>query len=144
MLCMDNGFSLSSLITIVDILANLFWFGYSFAFPPNVNSMTGIFVSIGFLQYFILLLITLTPAAGCQPSCGDGKGICSVFARLDSKAVQQHKSTYSSEFHTRNCIDIANIYRINKSLLISSIGTLISYGILVGTLRSVQSSNNYN
>ncbi|GIY94412.1 hypothetical protein CEXT_369411 [Caerostris extrusa] len=39
---------------VVDILASLFWFGYSFAFPPNVNKVRGILV-----QYFALLLITL-------------------------------------------------------------------------------------
>ncbi|GIY52830.1 uncharacterized protein CDAR_432611 [Caerostris darwini] len=90
MIMMDNFLNLPILITVVNILANLFWFGYSFAFPRNVNDMTGIFVSAGFVQYFILLLITLTPAAGCQPICGDGEGISSVFAKLDSKAVRHH------------------------------------------------------
>ncbi|GIY07659.1 uncharacterized protein CDAR_216661 [Caerostris darwini] len=63
MLCVDNCFSLFILITVVNILATLFWFGYSFTFPKNVNKITAILVSIGFVQYFILLLITLTPAA---------------------------------------------------------------------------------
>ncbi|GIY38493.1 hypothetical protein CDAR_39271 [Caerostris darwini] len=66
MLCMDNGFSLSLLITVIDILATLFWFGYSFAFPLNVNKVTGMLVSMGFVQYFVLLLITLTPAAAAN------------------------------------------------------------------------------
>ncbi|GIY10932.1 hypothetical protein CEXT_219731 [Caerostris extrusa] len=68
MIMMDNFLNLPILITVVNILANLFWFVYSFAFPPNVNDMTGIFVSVGFVQYFILLLITLTPAAALNQS----------------------------------------------------------------------------
>ncbi|GIY52845.1 hypothetical protein CDAR_432711 [Caerostris darwini] len=63
LLCLDNCFSISISITIVDILATLFWFGYSSAFPPSVNKATVILVSIGFVQYFLLLLITLSPAA---------------------------------------------------------------------------------
>ncbi|GIY77249.1 hypothetical protein CEXT_320761 [Caerostris extrusa] len=46
---------------VVDILASLFWFGYSFAFPPNVNKVRGLLV-----QYFALLLIILIPGAAAN------------------------------------------------------------------------------
>ncbi|GIY26607.1 hypothetical protein CDAR_41401 [Caerostris darwini] len=66
MIMMDNFLSLPIFISVVNILATLFWFGYSFAFPPNVNNPTSIFVSVGFVEFFVLLLITLIPAAAAN------------------------------------------------------------------------------
>ncbi|GIZ04644.1 hypothetical protein CEXT_164871 [Caerostris extrusa] len=102
------------------------------------------FTTLGFLQYFVLLLITLTPAAAVQPVCDDGEGISSVFARLDSKRYSIIKALICRSFMGKTSLTLWKIYRIDNSLLISAIGTLISYGILVGTLGSVQSSNNEN
>ncbi|GIY10938.1 hypothetical protein CEXT_219771 [Caerostris extrusa] len=89
----DNFLNLPIFISISHILANLFLYGYSFAFPLNVKNATQIYVSLGFVQYFVLLLITLTPAAATnQAGAIDGLGNCSVFASLVSKAVPHHKS----------------------------------------------------
>ncbi|GIY38485.1 uncharacterized protein CDAR_39231 [Caerostris darwini] len=143
-LCMDNDFSLSIMITVVDILANLFWFGYSFAFPPNVNSMTGIFVSIGFVQYFILLLITLTPAADVNQAAAMAREFVLSLPGWIPKRYSNIKVLIRRSFMRETALTMWNIYRIDNSLLISAVGTLISYGILIGTLGSVQSSNNNN
>ncbi|GIY94375.1 uncharacterized protein CEXT_369161 [Caerostris extrusa] len=66
MIMIDNFLSLPIFISVVSILANLFWYGYSFAFPRNADSVTGIFFVVGFVQYFLLLLVTLTPAAAAN------------------------------------------------------------------------------
>ncbi|GIY13511.1 uncharacterized protein CDAR_68321 [Caerostris darwini] len=66
MIIMDNFMSLPILVSVVNILAALFWLGYSFAFTPSVNSATSVFVAIGFIQYFVLLMITLPPASAAN------------------------------------------------------------------------------
>ncbi|GIY08986.1 uncharacterized protein CEXT_351991 [Caerostris extrusa] len=63
MIMMDNFMSLPILVSVVNILITLFWFGYSFAFTPSVNNASDIFAYMGFIQYFVLLLIILPPAA---------------------------------------------------------------------------------
>ncbi|GIZ04642.1 hypothetical protein CEXT_164861 [Caerostris extrusa] len=83
-------------------------------------------------------------SCSCQPSSGNDDGISSIFASLVSKAVPHHKTSCAPKILPQTALTLWKIYRIDKSLLISAIGTLISYGILVGTLGSVQNSNNDN
>ncbi|GIY03041.1 uncharacterized protein CDAR_511441 [Caerostris darwini] len=99
---------------------------------------------MGFLQYFLLLLITLTPAAAANQAAAMAR------ERVLSLSVWFPKRYSIIKMHVRRkcmhktALTLWKIYRIDKSLLISAIGTLISYGILVGTLGSVQNSNNEN
>ncbi|GIY38484.1 uncharacterized protein CDAR_39221 [Caerostris darwini] len=141
MIMMDDFLSLPILVSVVNILASLFYFGYSFAFPPNVNNVTGIFVSIGFLQYFVLLLITLTPAAAVNQAAAMARELVLSLPGWIPERYSIIKVLVCRSFMHKTALTLCKIYRIDNSLLISAIGTLISYGILVGTLGSVQSSN---
>ncbi|GIY67918.1 hypothetical protein CDAR_619851 [Caerostris darwini] len=75
MIMMDNFLSLPIFISVVNILASLFWFGYSFAFPPNVYNTTSIFVSVGFMEFFVLLLINLIPPAAANQAAATAREI---------------------------------------------------------------------
>ncbi|GIY31373.1 uncharacterized protein CEXT_12841 [Caerostris extrusa] len=139
---MDNFFNLPIFISVFNILAGLFWYGYSFAFPPNVSNAMEMYVSMGFVQYSVLLLITLTPAADANQAAAMARGICSVFASMVSKRHSIINMHVRRKFMHKTALTLWKIYRIEKSLLISAIGSLISYGILLGTLGNVQNSNN--
>ncbi|GIY47362.1 uncharacterized protein CDAR_501921 [Caerostris darwini] len=144
MIMMDNFLSLPIFITVFIILASLFWYGYSFAFPPNVSYEAKIFVSMGFLQYFVLLLITLMPAAAANQAALAAREIVLSLPAWFPKRYRIIKLHVRRKFMHKTALTLWKIYRIDKSLLISAIGSLISYGILVGTLGSVQNSNNDN
>ncbi|GIY94399.1 uncharacterized protein CEXT_369321 [Caerostris extrusa] len=144
MIMMDDFLSLPILVSVVNIMASLFWYGYSFAFPPNGNNVTGIFVSIGFLQYFVLLLITLTPAAAVNQAAAMARELVLSLPGWIPNRYSIIKALICRSFMGKTSLTLWKIYRIDNSLLISAIGTLISYGILIGTLGSVQSSNNEN
>ncbi|GIY79380.1 uncharacterized protein CDAR_204631 [Caerostris darwini] len=144
MVMMDDFLSLPILVSVVNILASLSWYGYSFAFPPNVNNLTGVFVSIGFLQYSVLLLITLTPAAAVNQVAAMARELVLSLPGWIPKRYSIIKSLICRSCMGKTSLTLWKIYRIENSLLISAIGTLISYGILIGTLESIQSSNNEN
>ncbi|GIY10925.1 hypothetical protein CEXT_219691 [Caerostris extrusa] len=103
---MDNFLNLPVFISVFHILASLFWYGYSFAFPPNVENATQIYVSLGFVQYFRVADDHFNTSCSYQPSSGDGEGICSVFASVVSKAVQHHKTSRAPEIYAQNCFNI--------------------------------------
>ncbi|GIY10939.1 hypothetical protein CEXT_219781 [Caerostris extrusa] len=50
----------------------------------------------------------------------------------------------NGKFLPKTALTLGKMYRIDKSMLISAIATLISYGIVLGTLGSVQSSDDEN
>ncbi|GIY47366.1 uncharacterized protein CDAR_501941 [Caerostris darwini] len=106
--------------------------------------MTGIFVSIGFVQYFILLLITLTPAADVNQASAMAREFVLSLPGWIPQRYSRIKVLIRRSFMRETALTLWKIYRIDNSLLISAIGTLISYGILFGTLGIVQSSNNEN
>ncbi|GIY88590.1 uncharacterized protein CEXT_663681 [Caerostris extrusa] len=144
MIMVDNFMSLPIFVSVVNILVTLFWLGYSFAFMPNVNSATSIFVAMGFIQYFVLLLITLPPAAAVNHAAARARETVLSLPGWFPKRYSIIKMYVRRRFMHKTALTLWKIYRIDKSLLISAIGTLISYGILFGTLGSVQNSNNEN
>ncbi|GIY99631.1 uncharacterized protein CEXT_483381 [Caerostris extrusa] len=131
-----------AILNSINILADLFWLGYSFAFTPSVNNATSIFVAIGFIQYFCAAADHFTSSCSCQRGCGNGEETVLSLPGWFPKQYSIIKMHVRRRFMPKTTLTLWKIYRIDKSLLISAIGTLISYGILVGTLGSVQNSNN--
>ncbi|GIX84821.1 uncharacterized protein CDAR_490561 [Caerostris darwini] len=144
MIMMENFMNLPILVSVVNILITLFWFGYSFAFTPSVNNASGIFVAMGFIQYFVLLLVTLLPAAAVNQAATTARETVLSLPGWFPKQYSTIKVHVCREFMRKTTLTLWRIYRIDNSLLINALGTLISYGFLVGTLGRVQNSNNEN
>ncbi|GIY77253.1 uncharacterized protein CEXT_320781 [Caerostris extrusa] len=128
-------------ISVFNILASLFWYGYSFAFPPNAGNVTNMCFAIGFVQYLVLLFITLSPAAAANQAAAMAREFVLSLPGWFPKRYGIIKVHVRREFMHKTTLTLWKIYRIDYSLIISAIGSLISYGILVGTLGSVQNSN---
>ncbi|GIY69932.1 uncharacterized protein CDAR_466961 [Caerostris darwini] len=99
---------------------------------------------MGFLQYVLLLLITLIPAAAANQAAAIARAIVLSLPAWFPKRYSIIKRRVRRKFMQKTVLTLWKIYRIDKSFLISAIGHLISYGILVGTLGSVQNSNKEN
>ncbi|GIY10949.1 uncharacterized protein CEXT_219861 [Caerostris extrusa] len=97
---------------------------------------------MGFVQYSVLLLITLTPAAAANQAAAKARELVLSLPAWFPKRYSIINMHVRRKFMHKTALTLWKIYRIDKSLLISAIGTLISYGILLGTLGSVQNSNN--
>ncbi|GIZ04638.1 uncharacterized protein CEXT_164841 [Caerostris extrusa] len=99
---------------------------------------------MGFIQYFVLLMMTLPPAEAANQAAATAREIVLSLPGWFPKRYSTIKLLVCRRFLPKTALTLWNIYRIDKSLFISAIGTLITYGILLGTLGSVQSSNNKN
>ncbi|GIY03043.1 uncharacterized protein CDAR_511451 [Caerostris darwini] len=142
MIMIDNFLNFPIFISVFNILASLFWYGYSFAFPPNADNVTNMCFSIGFVQYFILLLITLSPAAAANQAAATAREFVLSFPGWFPMRYSLINLHVRREFMHKTALTLWKIYRIDNSLTIRAIGSLISYGILVNTLGSVHNSNN--
>ncbi|GIY38495.1 hypothetical protein CDAR_39291 [Caerostris darwini] len=103
-----------------------------------------LFFSMGFMQYFVLLMMILPSAAAANQAATTAREIALSLPGCFPKRYSTIKLLVCRSFMPNTSLTLWNIYRIDKSLLISAIGTLITYGILLGTLGSVQSSSNKN
>ncbi|GIY07660.1 uncharacterized protein CDAR_216671 [Caerostris darwini] len=138
---MENFLSLPIFVTVINTLVTVFWYGFSFVFVINGNSVLGIFFFVGFIQYFVLLMMILPSAAAANQAAATAREIVLSLPGWFPKRFSIIKLLVCRSFKSETALTLWNIYRIDKSMLISAIGTLISYGILLGTLGSVQSSN---
>ncbi|GIY08988.1 hypothetical protein CEXT_352011 [Caerostris extrusa] len=96
---------------------------------------------MGFIQYFMLLLVTLLPAAAANQAAAAARETVMSLPGWFPKQYNTIKVHVRREFMHKTPLTLWRIYRIDKSMLINAIGTLISYGFLVGTLGRIQNSN---
>ncbi|GIY94383.1 uncharacterized protein CEXT_369201 [Caerostris extrusa] len=75
MMMMDNLISLPILLSVINILVTLFWYGYCSVFVQIDNNVLGIFISGGLVQYFVLLMITLPPSAAANQAAATAREI---------------------------------------------------------------------
>ncbi|GIY52847.1 hypothetical protein CDAR_432731 [Caerostris darwini] len=99
---------------------------------------------MGFAQYFVLLIMTLPPAAAANQAAATARKIILCLPGWFPKRYSTIKLLVCRRFMPKTALTLWKIYRIDKSLLIRAIGTLITYGILLGTLGSAKGSNNQN
>ncbi|GFX10010.1 uncharacterized protein TNCV_4101491 [Trichonephila clavipes] len=137
----DDFLSYPVFIIVLSSMAGLFWSTYSFVFVPRDDSMICICFLSGIVYYSTSLLIVMLTGAVANQAV--------VFARETVISlpgwIRQHykelKMDIRQRFKHKTHFTLWNIYIIDKSLLISALGTLVTYGILIGTLGSVQGKN---
>ncbi|GFY68242.1 uncharacterized protein TNIN_466191 [Trichonephila inaurata madagascariensis] len=134
----DDFLSYPVFIIVLSSMVGLFWSTYSFVFVPRDDSMICICFLSGIVYYSASLLIVMLTGAVANQAV--------VFARETVISlpgwIRQHykelKMDIRQRFKHKTHFTLWNIYIIDKSLLISALGTLVTYGILIGTLGSVQ------
>ncbi|GBM47846.1 hypothetical protein AVEN_91833-1 [Araneus ventricosus] len=112
----------------------LFWFGYTFAVYSLDNFGTYAFVLVGILFYLTLLLTILIPAAAANDALEEARDIV---LSLPAWLPQQYKESEKfllQKYKPKMVFTVWKIYEIKRSLLISSLGTLLTYGFLMGTI----------
>ncbi|KAF8796831.1 hypothetical protein HNY73_001167 [Argiope bruennichi] len=138
----DDFLSYPACITILNGMIGLFSFTYNFILELKVilNSNYLIIVGniTGILFYSTLLVVIILPGAAVNQAAWISKETAKClpwrFPRhfMELKKILHQRSTFSGP-------TLWKIYTIENSLLISAFGTLVTYGLLVGTLGSVDS-----
>ncbi|GFS70503.1 uncharacterized protein NPIL_692621 [Nephila pilipes] len=145
MIFADNFLSFTALANLISVMTGLFWTGYSLVFFTNGNYMYYLRYLSAVVYVLTFLLMMMLPATAENVAAKFAKGIVlslpGSFPEEYKKLMMYiHKNFKYQELE----LTLWKIYKIDKSLLISEIGTVITYGILVGTLGSVQNSRDNN
>ncbi|GIX84819.1 uncharacterized protein CDAR_490551 [Caerostris darwini] len=138
---MDDFLSYPAFVTVISIMASLFWAGYTMVFFHNDDYASIACLSLVIVLFSSYLFMIMLPASSVNESSAVAKEAIFSLPGYIPRHYKALKACVRKRFRQREpALTLWRIYRIDKPLLISTIGTLVTYGFLVGTLGSVQSS----
>ncbi|GFQ97907.1 hypothetical protein TNCT_601231 [Trichonephila clavata] len=130
---MDSEFSLLAFLTVLFTTFSLFWDVYWIAFCKNETSGYLIF-TLPAISYLALLLVLMISgfASNEQANIVKIKIQCLKHEIVDNQPKMNFiKKTLLKD----NVLTLGKIYVLDKTLVIGSFGTLLTYGIVLDTLE---------
>ncbi|GFS43328.1 uncharacterized protein TNIN_368341 [Trichonephila inaurata madagascariensis] len=128
----DKEFSLPAFITIITSMIGLFWGGYRLAFRQHMSNeyLISLVCSVScYLTFQLLIMISASMANEME------KKARSSIKCLKCRVSRDLRETKFKAVCTKeSSLTLWKIYVLDRSLLITSFGTLLTYGILIGTL----------
>ncbi|GFV49423.1 uncharacterized protein TNCV_1634971 [Trichonephila clavipes] len=129
---MDSEFSFLAFVSVLINTSGLFWYGYKIAFYTNEISGCMLYILSG-TSYMILLLQLMISASDLNEL---GKEIRVLIQCLPQETAESQPKVnfFKKTLLQDNGLTLWKIYVMNRSLVICTFGTLLTYGIMLGTL----------
>ncbi|GFY74808.1 uncharacterized protein TNIN_423371 [Trichonephila inaurata madagascariensis] len=135
---LDDHFSYSAFITVLSSMAGIFRASYVLIFDRRAKATTYIYycVALSLYMYVFLSMILAASAATLK-----GRNARELIISLPGKFPSHYKKLkmiLRNNFKSDIVLTLWKMYVIERSILISACGTLVTYGILIATLGNVQ------
>ncbi|GBM39377.1 hypothetical protein AVEN_119040-1 [Araneus ventricosus] len=138
----DDFLSYPTFINVLADMGGLFWACYVIIFDSKDDYLFYLYFVAAAFTYALWLLMVMLPAASANKAIEVARNFVLSLPGWFPHHQKVLKKYIKMEIkHNNLSLTLWKIYKIDNSLLISSIGTLVSYGIIVGTLGTVQSSS---
>ncbi|KAF8778341.1 hypothetical protein HNY73_015072 [Argiope bruennichi] len=138
----DAIFSCPIFIEVAVDMVQAFWYCYHLTFSALDDFGTQASMSLGLVQSLILLTMVMLSAAFTNEASKLAKDVIVSLPSFYPNYEKELKICIGQRFTQDVDLSLWKIYRIDKPLFISTLGTLLTYGVLLGTLGSVQTSTN--
>ncbi|GFX73631.1 uncharacterized protein TNCV_1264001 [Trichonephila clavipes] len=138
---MDDFLSYPMFIHVLGNMAGLFWSSYAIIFIPTDDILAYIYLIVPFLLYWMFLLIKILPANSANKAAKNARDIILSLPGWFPQHHRKLKLAVRRKFkHTQTeySLTLWKTYLINRSMLISALGTLFTYGIIIATFGSVK------
>ncbi|GFT98463.1 uncharacterized protein NPIL_645471 [Nephila pilipes] len=116
----------------------LFTYSYNVAFHPLDDRKVYFMQVFGIIQSLMSLFLLIIPAAGCNRALN----LLQKTIKSLPGYLPQHREVLKLYIRKTHCktfpLTLWNIYVIDESLLISALGTLLTYGFLVGNIHNAK------
>ncbi|GFS48584.1 uncharacterized protein NPIL_508891 [Nephila pilipes] len=130
----DEQLSLPVFLAIFFTMTGLFWGGYRIAFYPNMTKEYLLSLIIPQVFYFSVHLLIMVSASITNELANKAKCIMLCLPYRHPTQDPKKKYKFEKDLNQESCLTLWKIYVMDRSLVITSIGTLLTYGILLGTL----------
>ncbi|GFY67260.1 uncharacterized protein TNIN_439291 [Trichonephila inaurata madagascariensis] len=130
----DENFSLPVFLAVFFHMTGLFWGGYRIAFHSGMTKMY--LLSLLMPQFFNLSnqLLIMVSASVTNEMAIKVKCVMQCLPHPCYIQDPQKKFKFKKDLNQDNSLTLWRVYVMDRSLIITSIGTLLTYGILIGTL----------
>ncbi|GBN66103.1 hypothetical protein AVEN_204400-1 [Araneus ventricosus] len=122
-------------------LSGVFWFSYIFAFLKLSDYYSYIFIFSAIIYYMLQLLSVMLSAAAANKASEMARSTVKLMGSWIPQPYRDSDMYLRQRLKPSVHMTLWKIYKIDKSLLINSLGTLLTYGMLLGTLGSAQNQN---
>ncbi|GFY66998.1 uncharacterized protein TNIN_291981 [Trichonephila inaurata madagascariensis] len=131
---MDEHFSMPVFFTVFFTMTGLFWGGYRIAFHSGITKMYFLSLIIPLIFYLSIQLMIMVSASSTNELANEVR--CVIQCLPYGNPPQDPKRIFKlkKDLNRDNSLTLWKVYVMDRSLVITSIGTLLTYGILIGTL----------
>ncbi|GFU06027.1 uncharacterized protein NPIL_164511 [Nephila pilipes] len=136
----DEFLSYPAFILVLSSMSGLFSFTYMFILISEKDWANYVFI-FGLIVYnFIILLMVILPAAAANHMATLANDLITSLPGWFPERYLELNVCICQKFKTKVSLTLWNIYKIENSLLLSALGTLVTYGCLIGNIRISQGS----
>ncbi|GFS33359.1 uncharacterized protein NPIL_428391 [Nephila pilipes] len=131
---MDKEFSLPVCLIVLMCMIGVFWGGYRVVFQKNMTTENLLPLLYCAIFYSFLLILIISSAALTNESINETKTFMHSLKCKIPLLFQEIDLNCTRNVLHSSSLTLWKIYEIDRSLLFSCIGALLTYGILIGTL----------
>ncbi|GFQ84455.1 uncharacterized protein TNCT_228181 [Trichonephila clavata] len=130
----DEHLSLPAFLAVFFTMTGLFWAGYRLAFNSGVYKNYFLPLIIPLIFYFSVQLLIMVSASVTNELANKARRAMECLPYQNSTQDLKKIFKFKKELNQENSLTLWKVYVMDRSLVITSIGTLLTYGILLGTL----------
>ncbi|GFT33495.1 uncharacterized protein NPIL_668881 [Nephila pilipes] len=129
--------SSSAFVIVVSSMTGMFYMGYNMIFIPKDGYVDYLCYISGGLFHFSIMGIIIVSASAANKASELAKETVMSLPGIFPKCYNELKAILRKDCKQQVCLTLWNIYKIDRSLIITAMGVLINYGILLATLGTV-------
>ncbi|GFY50612.1 uncharacterized protein TNIN_467681 [Trichonephila inaurata madagascariensis] len=130
----DEHFSQPVFFAIFYTMIELFCGGYKVAFLSNMNTIDFLTLVMPQFYYLSIQLLVMVSASITNELASKVKCVMQGLPYENFIQDPQRRFKFEKDLNLDNSLTLWKVYVMDRSLIITSIGTLLTYGILIGTL----------
>ncbi|CAL1286889.1 unnamed protein product [Larinioides sclopetarius] len=138
---LDDQISYAAFITVLSSLAGIFRASFVLIFETKISSMTSIYYSSAGLLYLAVFLSATLSASFATQEGGIARDLVESLPGKFPVHYKELKVLLRKYSKREVVLTLWKMYTIERSILLSASGTLVTYGILIATLGNVQVDN---
>lgn len=137
----DEHFSYPAFVAVLTTMVGLFRAGYCIAFDPNKELVHNLYSYISGMFYLFYMLCVILAASSATEAARRAREVVLSLPGMFPSSYAELKVLVRNNLKRDVTLTLWNTYVIDRSLLVSAIGSLMTYGILVATFGNVQVEN---
>ncbi|GFT36557.1 uncharacterized protein NPIL_695881 [Nephila pilipes] len=130
----DNHLSQPAFLTVFYTMTGLFSGGYRLVFQTYNTNEYFLSLILPLIFYLSVQLMIMLSASITNELANNVKFVMQCLPYRNPSQDPEMKYKFEKDLNQENCLSLWKFYVMDRSLVITSIGTLLTYGILIGSL----------